>query len=303
MPDQGLNARQSRVVVNAMQQLVKLKVQVASVLLLLVSVGASANTYYFHNDHLGTPQVLTDEDQNVVWQGRYDPFGKVEETVALVEQNLRFPGQYLDRETGQHYNYFRDYDPTTGRYVESDPIGLEGGINTYSYVSANPLIFIDPDGLERHSVGLGGSIPMLGGIDINLFATDGEGDQNCLADIGISFDLSSPIDGPVHEKGVGKMKVGTQIGYEPNGGRGDVRSVDAEIMVGAGGVGGKITGVYTGNYGYVIEGGVVAAFGANKTVSFSLSIGDLARLTAAIVNWDFSHRIFGATSGSSCECK
>ena len=65
-----------------------------------VSNGAQAATYYFHNDHLGTPQVLTDDEQNVVWEAEYDPFGKATETVTIVEQNLRFPGQYLDRETG-----------------------------------------------------------------------------------------------------------------------------------------------------------------------------------------------------------
>lgn len=108
-----------------------------------------ADTYYFHNDHLGTPQVLTDENQAVVWKGEYDPFGKATETVALVEQNLRFPGQYVDRETGLHYNYFRDYDPSTGRYAQSDPIGLNGGINTYSYVSGNPIRYIDIFGLEK----------------------------------------------------------------------------------------------------------------------------------------------------------
>ena len=59
---------------------------------------------------------------------------------------LRLPGQYYDRETGLHYNYFRDYDPATGRYVQSDPIGLEGGINSYLYADADPLSRIDPTG-------------------------------------------------------------------------------------------------------------------------------------------------------------
>jgi RHS repeat-associated protein len=60
---------------------------------------------------------------------------------------LRFPGQYRDAETGLFYNYFRDYDPQTGRYVQSDPIGLAGGINPYLYARANPLRWNDPRGL------------------------------------------------------------------------------------------------------------------------------------------------------------
>lgn len=64
------------------------------------------------------------------------------------EFNLRFPGQYADKETSLHYNYFRDYDPAIGRYPESDPIGLHGGLNTYLYVAANPLSFSDPRGLD-----------------------------------------------------------------------------------------------------------------------------------------------------------
>ena len=62
--------------------------------------------------------------------------------------NLRFPGQYFDSETGKHYNYFRDYDPAIGRYVESDPIGLRGGVNSFAYAWARPLTLIDPLGLD-----------------------------------------------------------------------------------------------------------------------------------------------------------
>ncbi|HUW29649.1 MAG TPA: DUF5675 family protein [Sulfuriferula sp.] len=62
--------------------------------------------------------------------------------------NLRFPGQYYDQETGLAYNYFRDYDPSTGRYMEADPIGLGGGVNQYTYALGNPIRYIDPQGLD-----------------------------------------------------------------------------------------------------------------------------------------------------------
>ena len=71
---------------------------------------------------------------------------------------LVLPGQYYDQETGLHYNYFRDYDPGTGRYIESDPIGLRGGINTYAYTNSNPLRYTDHLGLIVFSIGAGGFI-------------------------------------------------------------------------------------------------------------------------------------------------
>jgi len=104
--------------------------------------------YYVHTDHLGTPRAMTDEAGALVWRATYDPFGKATMSVNTVELNARFPGQYYDQETGLHYNYFRYYDPSTGRYITSDPIGLDGGLNTYAYVANNPIYWVDPFGLD-----------------------------------------------------------------------------------------------------------------------------------------------------------
>ena len=112
------------------------------------------NLYYVHNDHLGTPQAMTDDAGATVWRATYDPFGDAtieddpDNDGNTVTLNVRFPGQYYDNETGLHYNYFRYYDPDTGRYITADPIGLDGGLNTYLYVMGNPLMYFDILGLE-----------------------------------------------------------------------------------------------------------------------------------------------------------
>jgi RHS repeat-associated protein len=103
---------------------------------------------------LNTPRLATDATGEVVWRWGSDAFGVGEadtdpdSDTEEVNVRLRFPGQYLDEEAGLHYNYFRDYDPVTGRYVESDPIGLAAGVNTYGYVGENPVSFVDPFGLR-----------------------------------------------------------------------------------------------------------------------------------------------------------
>jgi RHS repeat-associated protein len=102
---------------------------------------------YLHTDHLGAVVKATDESGGLVWDGERRPFGERVVAVSDVEMVLGFPGQYYDEETNNYYNYFRDYDPTTGRYLQSDPIGLWGGLNTYAYVGGNPLYWVDPFGL------------------------------------------------------------------------------------------------------------------------------------------------------------
>lgn len=110
------------------------------------------NVYYVHADQINTAREITDAAGVKVWEAGADPFGALppnEDPSARgrFAYNQRFPGQYFDAETGLHYNYFRDYDPQTGRYVQSDPIGLDGGVNSYAYVEGNPLSKTDKLGL------------------------------------------------------------------------------------------------------------------------------------------------------------
>ncbi len=112
-----------------------------------LNAAADASIYFAHTDHLGTPTVLTDNGQSIAWQASYDPFGKASVGTQNVTNNLRFPGQYFDAETGLHYNLQRYHDPDIGRYRQSDPIGLAGGVNTYTYALNNPLRYTDPQGL------------------------------------------------------------------------------------------------------------------------------------------------------------
>jgi len=105
--------------------------------------------YFFHNNYLGTPVLMTDDTGTVVWEADYKPFGEANVNPnSEVVNNFRFAGQYFDEETGLHYNYFRYYDPKAGRYLAPDPIGLEGGINLFVYVLNDPVNKIDPLGLE-----------------------------------------------------------------------------------------------------------------------------------------------------------
>ncbi len=109
---------------------------------------AGENTYAIHTDNVGTPHILSDDAGLIAWQAHYTPFGKATQLVEDIEFKHRFPGQYEDSETGTHYNYQRDYDPETGRYLTSDPLSVVGGVNTYLYAKADPLNSTDVLGLS-----------------------------------------------------------------------------------------------------------------------------------------------------------
>jgi RHS repeat-associated protein len=124
---------------------------------------SAASVHYINPDNIGAPHVITDTANRKVWQWNHEPFGNTEPVTATkgsgffggglfgsldsgFTYDLRFPGQIYDPETGLNYNMARDYNPALGRYAESDPIGLVGGVNTYGYVRQNPLKYIDPRG-------------------------------------------------------------------------------------------------------------------------------------------------------------
>ena len=107
--------------------------------------------FHLHADHLNAPRVATDQAGNERWNWFGQPFGDTAPStnpmsLGRFTLDLRLPGQYFDQETGLSYNGFRDYDAGVGRYVQSDPIGVAGGINTYTYVEGNPVSLTDPTG-------------------------------------------------------------------------------------------------------------------------------------------------------------
>lgn len=132
----------------------------------------STGVYNVHTDQLDAPVVLTNQAGDVVWQAEYEAYGNVQINedvdgdLQSVQFDLRRPGQWGDAESGLYYNYFRYYDPATGRYITSDPIGLLGGINTYTYVFNNPISWSDPLGLRAIPTPVG-PLPIPGPVDIS----------------------------------------------------------------------------------------------------------------------------------------
>jgi RHS repeat-associated protein len=122
-----------------------------------VNLVVEKKLYFIHVDHLNTPRLVADSTGATVWRwDQQEPFGNnpVDQNpsgLGVFDLPLRLPGQTYDAETGLHYNYYRDYDPSLGIYKQSDPIGLRGGINTYAYVGSDPLRRIDPTGLMTQS--------------------------------------------------------------------------------------------------------------------------------------------------------
>jgi RHS repeat-associated protein len=257
---------------------------------LLAEVGSQAHSYVWlgsellgtvragqfyasHNDQLGRPEVLTNDTGNVVWRAENSAFDRKVVVDAIGGMNIGFPGQYVDSETGLWYNWNRYYDASLGRYIQSDPIGLEGGINTYAYVEGNPISYIDPLGLATFTLTGGGSVVVLGGIEGS-------------AGIYIS---NRPLDiGIVASGGVGGgalVGLGAQVGYVPgalSNVSGDTTNINGACVAGSGTVmkdrttgkvvggtvglgaklGGSVTNSTTGTWG--VRGLLTSIFSSKK---------------------------------------
>lgn len=154
---------------------------------------------YILTDRMGTPQLASNSSGSTVWATTFQPFGTTGTVSASITQNLRFPGQYSDVETGFSYNLNRDYMPNLGRYLGSDPIGISGGIDPFTYVDGRPLNAIDPIGLWQITVsagyGIGGQLTLgnNGGTGTwwgSLF----NGQWNLGLDVGVGLGVSASLD-------------------------------------------------------------------------------------------------------------
>ncbi|MCH2131369.1 MAG: DUF6531 domain-containing protein [Pirellulaceae bacterium] len=117
----------------------------------LVGIYEGNELFYVRTDHIARPVFATNASGTVVWEASYLPFGGVQS--ATGGPDLRFPGQWFQSESGLHQNWMRDYDPTLGRYLQADPLGLIDGASVYGYALQNPGRYVDPRGMEAATIG------------------------------------------------------------------------------------------------------------------------------------------------------
>ncbi len=169
-----------------------------------LAVAEAATLYTIHTDHLGRPIRMTNGLKATVWQATWKPWGEVQSISGTITNNLRFPGQYFQIETGLVHNWHRTYDPVTGRYTQPDPLGFVDGPSIYAYAGNSPFMNVDREGLRFHryivaaGAGLGGGIFGVG------YAWWKYGDCLSASDYARAFTIGASI-GAASALGGGKM--------------------------------------------------------------------------------------------------
>ena len=227
--------------------------------------------YTLDTDHLNTPRQLKDAGGKVVWNWNSANYGKLKPNEDPdgdgnpVTFNLRYPGQYYDAESGLHYNYFRDYNPATGRYQQSDPIGLQGGMNTYAYVNGNPISKTDPLGLFDTNVSGGvqvsGQFLVFGG-SLGAGGVIGSNGQKCKyiqtcvrTGMGFYAGAGANISGTLG----GGAEPGVSMSFGVGGDVGMGASAGAQITAGSGGISGG-GGKFSPGLGWGASAGIDVCF-------------------------------------------
>ena len=223
--------------------------------------------YHVHADHLGRPEILTNTSKAIVWRAENLAFDRKVVTASIGEYNLGFPGQYYDAEGASWQNWFRTYDGSVGRYTQSDPIGLAGGLNPYNYANANPLVFVDPFGLwgilDTHEAQLGFGLTAFGLIKGGTWSLTVGFSENGLtlnvqscAGPGAGVHFSAGIVGAVHQIDPCPPKNGVQTHVQVQGASGPLEGV---FVPGSTSPGGSVEiagrgkfGVGAGSYGAVM---------------------------------------------------
>jgi RHS repeat-associated protein len=209
------------------------------------------------------------------------------------------PGQYYDQETNNYYNYFRDYDSATGRYLQSDPIGLAGGINIYLYGNANPVVFFDRNGLDAINVGVNVNLPFLPGAEVGVVIYDGTyggafGGAGYF-DVGVYGSVSK------HHGGYTSARAAIAMG-QTLGCRSNFEGVDMDVFVGVGPVGVSGTGIGDsgfGNEGFGLYLGPALGYETTVNATGSITVGDIVRAIASWI-WDSDVPWHG---DDSCGCE